>query len=348
MAEDQQGQDDLFEHHRIIVDRGQSTVRIDKFLFDRIEKTSRNKIQNGIRAGAVLVDGKEVKPNYKIKPGDEIVVVLPHDPTLGEVVEPEEMDLNIIFEDDDILVLNKPPGLVVHPGIGNYTGTLVNGLAYYLHKDLPVMEGNAPDRPGLVHRIDKDTSGLLVIGKHEYALSMLARQFYDHSIQREYVALVWGVPEPSKGTVHTNLGRNPRNRMQMSAFPLEEEEGKEAITHYEVLEDLYYVSLVKCRLETGRTHQIRVHMKHLGCPVFQDARYGGDRIIKGTIFSKYKQFVDNCFSLCQRQALHARTLGFVHPVSGENMFFEAPLPEDMASVLEKWRHYLQYRKENLE
>lgn len=346
MSAEDQHQDELFEHYRIKVDKGQSTVRIDKFLFDRLEKTSRNKIQNGIRAGAVLVDGQQIKPNYKIKPGDEIVIVLPNDPSLGEQIEPEDIPLNIVFEDDDILVLNKPPGLVVHPGIGNYTGTLVNGLAYHFGgKDMPVMDGNLPDRPGLVHRIDKDTSGLLVVGKNEYSLSHLAKQFYQHTTRREYVAIVWGVPEPPSGTIQTKMGRHARFRMQMTAIPMDEE-GKEAITHYEVLEDLYYVSLVKCVLETGRTHQIRVHMKHIGSPVFNDSRYGGDAILKGTVFTKYKQFVDNCFKVMPRQALHARTLGFVHPRTGEEMFFDCGLPEDMAALLEKWRHYLKYRKED--
>lgn len=348
MTQEQNSQDDLFEHYRIKVDRGQTSYRIDKFLCDRIERTSRTRIQNGIRAGAILVDGQQVKPNYKIKPGDEIIVVLPQDPTLGEQVVPEEMNLDIVYEDAYLLVLNKPAGMVVHPGIGHYSGTLVNGLAYYLNReDLPVLEGNLADRPGLVHRIDKETSGLLVAGKDEYTLSKLAKQFYDHSITREYVAIVWGVPSLAQGKIHTRIGRHPRHRLLMTTFPLDEDAGKEAITHYKLLEDLYYVSLVQCTLETGRTHQIRVHMDYLGCPVFSDARYGGDRIVKGTVFSKYKQFVKNCFDLCPRQALHARTLGFVHPATGKDMLFEAPLPDDMQQLLDKWRGYLQYRKDHV-
>jgi 23S rRNA pseudouridine1911/1915/1917 synthase len=244
-----------------------------------------------------------------------------------------------------VMVIHKPPGMVVHPGIGNYTGTLVNALAFHMQKQvLPVMAGNAQDRPGLVHRIDKDTSGLMVIAKNDFAMTHLAKQFFDHTIMREYNAIVWGAPDPPEGTIEGHLGRDPRFRQQMTVF-VEGESGKEATTHYETLEDLYYVSLVKCILETGRTHQIRVHMKHIGHPVFNDERYGGDRIVKGTVFTKYKQFVENCFTICPRQALHARTLGFEHPVTGEKMHFDSDLPDDMRNLLDKWRAYVSHRKE---
>ena len=287
-----------------------------------------------------------MKSNYKVRPGDIIHVLWPKNPYRSDEVKPENIPLKIEYEDDDILIVNKAAGMVVHPGVGNYSGTLVNALVYYLQggDDIPVMDGNAEDRAGLVHRIDKNTSGLLVIAKTDYAMTHLAKQFFDHTIQREYVALVWGAPDPAEGVVDVNIGRHPRNRIQQAAFP-EGMEGKRAITHYHVIEDLYYVSVVGCTLETGRTHQIRVHMKHLGHPVFNDERYGGDRIMKGTVFSKYKQFVQNCFEIMPRQALHAKTLGFVHPVTGEKMFFESELPDDFANVLDKWRHYLEHRKE---
>lgn len=337
------GEEGLYEHHRYLAPAGLTPVRIDKYIQIKLEGISRNKIQNGIRAGAVRVDGQEIKPNHKLKPGQTVTILLPKPPDLGESIIPEEMPLDIRYEDDDVMVIYKPPGLVVHPGIGNHTGTLVNGLAWYL-SNLPVLPGNLPDRPGLVHRIDKDTSGLMVIAKNDYAMTHLAKQFFDHTINREYNAIVWGAPDPPEGTIDGNLGRDARFRQLMTVYE-EGEGGKEATTHYKVLEDLYYISLVRCTLETGRTHQIRVHMKHLGHPVFNDERYGGDRIMKGTVYTKYKQFVDNAFKLCPRQALHARVLGFVHPVTGEHMHFDAALPDDMQNLLDKWRDYVSHRKE---
>ena len=342
---DSEGEEGLYEHHRFLAPAGLNPVRVDKYIQIKLEGISRNKIQNGIRAGAVLVDGLPIKPNHKLKPGQTITILLPKPPDLGETVTPENIPLDIRYEDNDVMVIYKPPGLVVHPGVGNYSGTLVNALAWHFqHSSLPVMEGNSADRPGLVHRIDKDTSGLMVIAKNDYAMTHLARQFFDHSIMREYNAIVWGAPDPPAGTIEGHLGRDPRYRQQMTVF-LEGESGKEATTHYETLEDLYYVSLVKCILETGRTHQIRVHMKHIGHPVFNDDRYGGDRIVKGTVFTKYKQFVDNCFTICPRQALHARTLGFEHPVTGEKLHFSSELPEDMQKLLDKWRSYVAHRKD---
>jgi 23S rRNA pseudouridine1911/1915/1917 synthase len=341
---DEPQNDGMYEHHRITIDKGQSQTRIDKFLLDRISQVSRNKIQNAIRAGSVRVDGQEVKPNYKIRPLQTIVVVLPTAPSDG-YIEPQEIPLNVVYEDDDVMVINKQPGLVVHPGLGNHDHTLVNALAWYFkEKQLPIKAGNQPDRPGLVHRIDKDTSGLMVIAKNDYAMTHLAKQFFDHSIDRTYWALVWGQPEEMAGTIDMPVGRNPRDRMLMHVFTDGNDEGKQAITHYKVIEPMYYVSLVECKLETGRTHQIRIHMKHLGHTLFQDERYGGDEILKGTIFTKYKQFVLNCFKVMTRQALHAKTLGFTHPTTGERMFFESELPEDFSQVLQKWREYLNTRK----
>lgn len=341
---DIEGEDGLYEHHRFLAPAGLNPVRIDKYIQIKLEGISRNKIQNGIRAGAVKVNGQDIKPNHKLKPGETITILLPKPPELGEKIIPENIPLDIRYEDDDVMVIYKPPGMVVHPGVGNYSGTLVNALAWYMQKEgLPVMEGNAQDRPGLVHRIDKDTSGLMVIAKNDYAMTHLAKQFFDHTIVREYNAIVWGAPDPPKGIIEGHLGRDPRFRQKMTVFE-EGDSGKEATTHYETLEDLYYVSLVKCILETGRTHQIRVHMKHIGHPVFNDERYGGDRIVKGTVFTKYKQFVDNCFTICPRQALHARTLGFEHPVTGEKMYFDSELPEDMQLLLNKWRDYVSHRK----
>jgi 23S rRNA pseudouridine1911/1915/1917 synthase len=348
MAEQQSDQSHPFyEEKQIVVDPGQSPIRLDKFLGDRLENVSRNKIQNALKAGAITVNKKPCKSNYKVRPQDRIDIVMPKFQDPEAQVQPEDIPLHIEYEDEDILIVNKEPGMVVHPGIGNYTGTLVNALTFYLqNSDMPVMEGNSPDRPGLVHRIDKDTSGLLVIAKNDFAMTHLAKQFFDHTIERKYVALVWGAPEPATGTIEANIGRHPRYRLQQTVFE-EEDEGKNAITHYETIEDLYYVSVVKCQLETGRTHQIRVHMKHIGHPVFNDARYDGDRIRKGTVFTKYKQFVHNCFELIPRQALHAQTLGFIHPRSGEKVYFESALPDDMNSVLEKWRHYLTHRKKGM-
>jgi 23S rRNA pseudouridine1911/1915/1917 synthase len=342
------GEEGLYEHHRFLAPAGLTPVRVDKYIQIKLEGISRNKIQNGIRAGAVRVNDQAIKPNHKLKPGQTITILLPKPPDIGESVVPEDIPLDIRYEDDDLMIVYKPAGLVVHPGVGHERGTLVNALAWHMQKgSLPVMPGNSPDRPGLVHRIDKDTSGLILIAKNDYAMTHLAKQFFDHTINREYNAIVWGAPEPPEGVINAPLGRDPRFRQLMTVFE-EGEGGKESITHYETLEDLYYVSLVKCTLETGRTHQIRVHMKSIGHPVFSDERYGGDFIRKGTVFTKYKQFVDNCFALCPRQALHARTLGFEHPVTGKRMFFESELPDDMRLLLEKWRGYVAHRKELLE
>lgn len=334
--------DEYFEHQSILVDPAQQALRIDKFLMERLAKVSRNRIQNLIRSGSVLVNEKEIKPNYKVRGKDQISIVFPYPPYEGESVVPEEMPLDIIYEDDDLLVLNKPAGLVVHPGVGHRSGTLVNGLAHYF-KGLPVMEGNSPDRPGLVHRIDKNTSGLMLIAKTDFALTHLAKQFFQHTIERTYFALVWGEPEEQTGTINANIARDPRHRKKFAAYP-DGEVGKWAVTHYKVIEPLYYVSLVQCNLETGRTHQIRVHMAHIGHPLFNDERYGGDRIVKGTIFSKYKSFVENCFQTLPRQGLHAKSLGFEHPRTGERMFFDSELPDDMTETLDRWRRYVQSKK----
>lgn len=331
----EQEEQDLYEHLRIVVDKGQSLLRIDKFLMHRIENASRNRIQNAIELGNVLVNNQTIKASYKVKPLDVISVVLPHPPRDTEVY-PENIPLDIVYEDDDVLVINKPAGLVVHPGYNNYTGTLVNGLVYHFNQ-LPTMPGN-DGRPGLVHRIDKDTSGLLLISKNERAMTYLARQFFEHTITRKYLALVWGDLE-TDGTVTGYIGRSVSDRRVMTIYD-DPEKGKWSVTHYKVLERMNYVTLIECQLETGRTHQIRAHMKHIGHPLFSDATYGGDRIVKGTVFSKYKQFVENCFELMPRQALHAQTLGFVHPTFKKYMYFEAPIPQDFESVLEKWRKYI--------
>ncbi len=344
---DLERQDDLYIHEQIVVDKGQRPLRIDKFLMDKLDQISRNRLQNAIKASCVLVNEKEVKSNYKIKPDDVISLVLPRNPDDVEILEPENIPLDIVYEDAELMVINKQPGLVVHPGVGNPKGTLVNALLYHFRDtELPVMQGNTASRPGLVHRIDKDTSGLMVIAKTDYAMTHLARQFFYHTIEREYVALVWGEPEQEEGTIVGHIGRHPTLPKRFYVFP-EGDQGKHAITHYSVIERLYYVSLVKCILETGRTHQIRVHMKYKGHTLFNDARYGGDKILKGTIFSKYKQFVENCFTILPRQALHARVLGFEHPTTGEKMRFVSDLPQDIAQVLDKWRNYVKSRKENL-
>ena len=335
MQENEQ-EDELFEHHRIIADPGQDLLRIDKFLMDRLPNATRSKLQEGIKDGFVTVNNKTVKPNYKVHPGDEIVVALPEPPKETDVI-PEDIPLNIVYEDDHLLVVNKEAGMVVHPAYQNWTGTLVNALAWHF-KNLPTMPNN-DGRPGLVHRIDKDTSGLLVIAKSEMAMTDLAKQFYDHSIERTYHALVWGEPEPDHGTIDVNLGRSLKDRRVTAAFP-DGDFGRKAITHYKTLKQLRYVSLIQCNLETGRTHQIRAHMKYLGHPLFNDETYGGDKILKGTIFSKYKQFVDNCFKIIPRQALHAKTLGFVHPETREKMSFDSNLPNDMKEAIEKWEKYV--------
>lgn len=335
----QEEQDDaLFEHHRIVADKGQALVRIDKFLMDRLPNVTRTKIQGGIHDGFVLVNEKPVKPNYKIHPEDVVTISFPEPPRDNEVV-PENIPLNIVFEDPYLLVVNKPAGMVVHPAYQNWSGTLVNALAYHF-QNLPQLPGNT-GKPGLVHRIDKDTSGLLVIAKTEPVMTALAKQFFDHTIERTYWAIVWGVPEPPSGTINVNIGRSLKDRRMTTAFP-EGEMGRHAITHYKLLQDFRYVSLVECKLETGRTHQIRAHMKYIGHTLFNDAMYGGDQVLKGTVFSKYKQFVENCFTIIPRQALHAKTLGFVHPVTKEQIRFESELPEDFKMALEKWEHYVKY------
>jgi 23S rRNA pseudouridine1911/1915/1917 synthase len=330
--------EDLFEHHRIVADKGQELLRIDKFLMDRLPNVTRNKVQQAIRDGFVMVNEKEVKPNYKVHPGDVIVISLPEPPRDTEVV-PENIPLNIVYEDEHLLVVNKEAGMVVHPAYNNWSGTLVNALTWHF-QNLPEMEGNA-GRPGLVHRIDKDTSGLLVIAKTELAMQSLAKQFFHHTIERTYVAMVWGEPEPTAGTISVNLGRSLKDRRVTAAFP-EGDFGRRAVTHYKVLQNLRYVSLVQCNLETGRTHQIRAHMQYLGHPLFNDATYGGDKILKGTSFSKYKAFVENCFKVMPRQALHARSLGFTHPASGKFVQFESELPKDFLDVIEKWENYVKF------
>ena len=326
-------EDELFEHFRFDVPKGQLLLRIDKFLMNLIPNATRNKIQNAATAGDIYVNDLPVKSNYKVKPLDVVRIMLSH-PPFENRVDPENIPLDIVYEDDALLLINKPPGLVVHPGHGNYTGTLVNALAFHF-ENLPK---NSSDRPGLVHRIDKDTSGLLVIAKTEAAMTHLAKQFENKTSEREYVAMVWGTVKEDEGTIEGNIARHVKDRMQMAVFA-DPEIGKPAVTHYKVLERFGYVTLVSCILETGRTHQIRVHMKHLGHPLFNDARYGGDLILKGTTFTKYKQFIDNCFKILPRQALHAKTLGFVHPTTGEMMRFDTELPDDMKELLEKWRGY---------
>jgi len=330
----EQEEQDLYEHLRIAVDKGQAPLRIDKFLMNRVENASRNRIQNAVELGNVLVNDKIIKSSYKVKPLDVISVVLPHPPRDTEVY-PENIPLDIIYEDNDVLVINKPAGMVVHPGYNNYTGTLVNGLVYHFQQ-LPTLPGN-DGRPGLVHRIDKDTSGLLLISKNERSMTWLAKQFFEHTITRKYIALAWGDIE-TDGTVTGYIGRSVNDRRVMSIYD-DPEKGKWSVTHYKVLERMNYVTLIECQLETGRTHQIRAHMKHIGHPLFSDAAYGGDKILKGTVFTKYKQFVENCFDLMPRQALHAQTLGFLHPTLKRDLFFEAPLPQDFESVLKKWRKY---------
>lgn len=332
-------EDGLYEHFAFTADRGQALLRVDKFLVNRLESTSRNRIQSAADAGNILVNGRPVKSNYKVKPLDRVSVVLPYPPRNLEII-PEDIPLDVVYEDDHLMVVNKPAGLVVHPGHGNYTGTLVNALAYYL-KDIPLFQ-SGDMRAGLVHRIDKDTSGLLVIAKTEAAHAKLARQFFDHTIDRTYQALVWGNLESDEGTVTGHIARSLRDRLKMAVYP-DGETGKHAVTHYRVLKRLGYVNLVECRLETGRTHQIRVHMEYIGHPLFNDARYGGDRILKGTTYAKYKQFVQNCFELLPRQALHARSLGFAHPATGERVRFESELPEDMRRVVDKWEAYVSGR-----
>jgi 23S rRNA pseudouridine1911/1915/1917 synthase len=337
--------DEMYVHHTIEVDKGQEQIRIDKYLIDRLENISRSRIQNAIKANCIKVGDKEIKANYKVKPYDVISIVLPRSPDETIDILPEDIPLKIVYEDDSVMIINKPPNFVVHPGVGNHTGTLANALMHYFKKKgLEIVKYSDVQRPGIVHRIDKDTSGLMIIAKTEFALSHLAKQFYEHTIEREYFALVWGEPNPANGTIRYNIGRHETERMLMDAFE-EGKEGKHAVTHFETLENLYYVSLIRCKLETGRTHQIRVHMKKIGHTLFNDKRYGGNAILKGTIFAKYRQFVENCFKIMPRQALHARVLGFEHPVTGEHMRFEVGLPKDFSHVLDKWRNYVNSRRE---
>ncbi|MCU0445724.1 MAG: RluA family pseudouridine synthase [Microscillaceae bacterium] len=341
LSEDEDDDEDggLFEHYRFTVDKGQTLLRIDKYLLLKLANTSRNRVQNAIEAGFVKVNEQIIKANYKVKPLDTIVIALPQPPRDTEVI-PENIPLNIVYEDADLLIVNKPAGMVVHPAYNNWTGTLVNALSYHF-QNLPE---NADGRPGLVHRIDKDTSGLLVIAKTEFALTDLAKQFFDHSIERTYYALVWGEPAQAQGTINVNVGRSLKDRRVTDAFPAGDF-GRTAITHYEVIKSYYYVSLVKCNLETGRTHQIRAHFKYLKHPLFNDVTYGGDKIWKGTVFTKYKQFVENCFKIIPRQALHAKSLGFKHPRTGKWMQFDSDLPPDFVQVIEKWENYIKNHPE---
>lgn len=338
--EDREEDTRLYEHFRFVADRGQSLLRVDKFLVDRMMGATRNRIQSAAEAGCIMANGKPVKSNYRVKPEDVVTIMMTRPPRTFEIL-PENIPIKIIYEDDDLLVVDKPAGLVVHPGHGNYTGTLVNALAWYL-KDDPTYDPNDPAL-GLVHRIDKDTSGLLVVAKKPEAKAHLSAQFFYKTTKREYRALVWGNVREEVGRIKGNIGRNPHNRMEMAVFP-EGDQGKTAVTHYSVLERFGYVTLVKCRLETGRTHQIRVHMKHIGHVLFNDERYGGNEILKGTNTSKYRQFVENCFGVCPRQALHAKTLGFIHPSTGEELFFDSDIPEDMAALIEKWRTYTHVKE----
>lgn len=325
----------LYEHFRFVADKGQALLRVDKFLVARLEKSSRNRVQQAAEAGCILVNGKAVKSNYRVKPLDVVQVVMDR-PRYEFEITAEDIPLDIVYEDKAVLVVNKPAGLVVHPGHGNYNGTLVNALAWHF-RDTPDYDVNDP-RLGLVHRIDKDTSGLLVVAKTPDAKTHLGRQFFEKTTRREYVAVVWGTPQPASGRIEGNIGRSIKDRLKMAVFE-DPEVGKHAVTHYETVESFGHVSVVKCVLETGRTHQIRVHMSHIGHPLFNDARYGGDVILRGNQSSSYRAFIDNCFKLCPRQALHARTLGFVHPVTGEEMFFTSEIPEDMQALMEKWRVY---------
>lgn len=337
-VDDESVENELYEHHRITADRKQGLIRIDKFLMGRIENASRNKIQQAAKAGNILVNDVSVKPNYRVKPFDVISVVMAHPPRINEIL-PEDIPLDIVYEDEHLLVINKAAGMVVHPGHGNWEGTMVNALVWhFMHTP-----GTRPDTtPMLVHRIDKDTSGIILVAKTEEAQTRLARNFFDHTIRRTYQALVWGTPREKEGTITGNVGRNLNNRLVMAVFP-EGDHGKHAVTHYKVLRSFDYVSLIECRLETGRTHQIRAHMKYLGHPLFSDERYGGSRILKGTTSGSYKNFVENCFTLLPRQALHAKSLGFEHPITRKEIFFDSALPDDMKAVLAKWEVYVAGR-----
>ena len=328
--------DDLYEHFRFVADKGQSPLRVDKYLMNKVENATRNRIQKSAKEGNIFVNDITVKSNYKVKANDVITVRFEH-PPYEMLLTPEDLPIDIVYEDDALLVVNKAAGMVVHPGHGNYSGTLINALAFHFD-NLP---NNSSDRPGLVHRIDKDTTGLLVVAKTEQAMAHLSKQFFNKTTEREYVAIAWGAMQEEHGTIEGHIGRHPKNRLQNTVYLHQDDldKGKPAVTHYKVLEHLGYVTLVSCKLETGRTHQIRVHMKHIGHTLFNDERYGGSAILKGTTFTKYKQFVDNCFKVLPRQALHAKTLGFMHPTTNEFMRFEAPIPEDMEACLYKWRNY---------
>jgi 23S rRNA pseudouridine1911/1915/1917 synthase len=340
-ADDENVENELYEHHRIIADKGQGLLRIDKFLMIRIENASRNKIQQAAKAGNILVNGEPVKQNYRVKPSDVISVVMAHPPRDTEVLS-EEIPLNIVYEDEHLLVINKDAGMVVHPGYANFEGTMLNALVWHL-RSRP--GARADEMPLLVHRIDKDTSGIILVAKTEEAQTRLARNFFDHTIRRTYQAIVWGTPREPEGTITGHVGRNLNNRLIMAVFP-DGSHGKHAVTHYKVLRSYDYVSLIECRLETGRTHQIRAHMKYLGHPLFGDERYGGNQILKGTTSGSYRKFVENCFQICPRQALHAKSLGFNHPVTGKEMFFDSALPADMRTVLDRWERYLAGRGES--
>lgn len=337
----QDEEQELFEHYRFEAEKGLTPLRVDKFITNRMEQTSRHRIQLAINAGYVLVNDRIVKANYKVKPLDVVTIMMPYQRRGFEVL-PEPIPLNIIYEDEDLLIINKPPGLVVHPGRGHASGTLVNALAYHLGISPSIDQED--ERMGvLVHRLDKETSGLLVVAKSEDAQFHLTKQFFDRTVERKYVALVWGNIQRDSGTIEGNIGRDPNDRLRFKVFS-DAEQGKPSITHYQVIERFGYVTMVECILETGRTHQIRVHMNHIGHPLFNDERYGGDRILKGTIYTKYKQFIDNCFTLLPRQALHAKSLGFIHPRTGEEMRFESPIPSDMTALIEKWRKYAGVRE----
>lgn len=338
LNDDQNEQDELFEHHRLVAEGGQKPLRVDKFLTNFLEKTSRNKIQKAADAGCILVNGTAVKSNYKVKAGDVVSIVLSYPPRNTEII-PENIPLNILYRDSDVIVINKQAGLVVHPGVGNHSGTLVNALVY-LFNELPV--GHGEDRPGLVHRLDKNTSGIMVIASNEYAMSHLAKQFFNRTTDREYIAIVWGDVKEDQGTITGHIGRSLRNRQVMDIFP-DGSHGKHAVTHYRVLERFGYVTIVACKLETGRTHQIRAHFKYIGHPLFNDEEYGGDRILKGTNHAKYQQFIKNCFEICNRHALHAKLLAFDHPTKKERMVFDSELPEDMQQLLERFRTYTSAR-----
>lgn len=340
--DESQDLEELYEHHKVVADKGQEVLRVDKFLIDRIPNTTRNKIQNAAKNGNIHVNGHAVKQNYKVKPGDEVSIVMPYPVRQLELI-PENIPLNIHYEDDTVIVVNKPSNMVVHPGYGNYTGTLVNGLVHHF-ENLPSKPTDYYGRPGLVHRLDKHTTGLMVIAKTEDALSKLAKQFYDRTTERRYQALVWGDVKEDEGTIEGNLGRSLKNRKLMTVFP-EGDFGKHAVTHYKVIKRLGYVTLIECKLETGRTHQIRVHLKHIGHTLFNDLEYGGDKILKGTTFNKYRQFVENCFKLLEGQALHAKTLGFTHPVKNEFLQFDSELPDNFQQLINRWENYMSSRNE---